>query len=499
MKRKLLAISLLLVCAMSACKQTPDVSEWEEAYAEEETVTQDSETGSEEESEEMNTSVLPAKFNLVEEGRARMPELGSDDMYADAYQAVCAMESNIVSQGEGTLDNVRLYAPHLMYYLVSEVEEVAEDAPDGCYMRGAPRTAMLSAPFFPGITVDQLANGVGPISDQIVEDYDLSISGHNELFQELAGIEAAGMMSKYDRDWLLKDANYYSMDDTENIKKILMEKGAMQIPVHVMSRNEYNSVFNKATILTPNETMVLVGWDDDFPRENFGTYTPEHNGAWLALDMMAGAYGGDGYFWISYEDKTLCDVYAFRMETADNYQHNFHLDGGYSGHFLKLEDGWNYVANVYTNELDTPQSVEAVGIYLKAIEATCEVQVYLNPEAGKPMSGTPLLSKPVTEYFQYEGYHTIELEETIEPVLPGDTFSVVIHVTLSETEQEDPGVWADGTSGAYHATQQSGTSFMGRERYSSINFSDVSTHRALNNLHWAEISPFSRSNFLPMS
>lgn len=428
MKRKLLAISLLLVCAMSACKQTPDVSEWEEAYAEEETVTQDSETGSEEESEEMNTSVLPAKFNLVEEGRARMPELGSDDMYADAYQAVCAMESNIVSQGEGTLDNVRLYAPHLMYYLVSEVEEVAEDAPDGCYMRGAPRTAMLSAPFFPGITVDQLANGVGPISDQIVEDYDLSISGHNELFQELAGIEAAGMMSKYDRDWLLKDANYYSMDDTENIKKILMEKGAMQIPVHVMSRNEYNSVFNKATILTPNGTMVLVGWDDDFPRENFGTYTPEHNGAWLALDMMAGAYGGDGYFWISYEDNSLSQALSFEMVSSATYGEVLSYDQGVSMAYIRNEEeDYTCIANVFQVEED--ERLKAVGIYTTGDNQEVEVGIYTDVPDGFPEGGTQIASFEAE--IPVNGYHVLELEE--ELAIPAEKkFSVVVRYKNGE-------------------------------------------------------------------
>ncbi len=428
MKRKLLAICLLLVCTMAACKQTPDVSEWEEAYAEEGTVTQGSEAGVEETSEEVNTSVLPAQYNLVEEGRARMPELSSDVMYSDAYQAVCVMESNIVSQGEGTLDTVRLYAPHLMYYLVSEVEEVAEDAPDGCYMRGAPRTAMLSVPYFQGITVDQLANGVGPISEQIVEDYDLSIAGHNELFQELAGIEAAGMMSKYDRDWLLKDSNSYSMDDTENIKKVLMEKGALQISVHVMSRNEYNSVFNKATILSPNGTMVLVGWDDDFPRENFGTYQPEHNGAWLALDMMAGAYGGDGYFWISYEDNSLNKGVSYEMVSSATYGEILSYDQGVSmGTIRNEEEDYTCIANVFQVEED--ERLKAVGIYTMGDNQEVEVGIYTEVPDGFPEGGTQIAS------FEAEipagGYHVLELEEELA-ISAGTKFSVVVRYKNGE-------------------------------------------------------------------
>ena len=428
MKRKLLAICLLLVCTLAACKQTPDVSEWEEAYAESQKVEEGSEAESEAASGEVNTSVLPAKYNLVDEGRARMPELANDVMYSDAYQAVCAMESNIVSQGEGTLDNVRLYAPHLMYYLVSEAEEVAEDAPDGCYMRGAPRTTMLSMPLLRGLTVHEMANGVGPISDQIVEDYDLSIVGHNELFQELAGIEASGMMSKYDRDWLLKDANYYSMDDRENIKKVLMEKGAMQIGVHVMSQSEHNAVFNKATILNPGGFMVLVGWDDNYPVENFGTYKPEHNGAWLALDMTAGGYGGDGYVWISYEDNSLSEALSFEMVSSATYGEVLSYDQGVSMAIIRNEEeDYTCIANVFQVEED--EMLKAVGIYTIGDNQEVEIGIYTDVPDGFPEGGTQIAS------FEAEipanGYHVLELEEELA-IPAGTKFSVVVRYKNGE-------------------------------------------------------------------
>lgn len=50
--------------------------------------------------------------------------------------------------------------------------------------------------------------------------------------------------------------------------------------------------------------ISLVGWDDNFSRENFTGIAdiPEHNGAYLALNSYGDWGPQHGYFWISYDD-----------------------------------------------------------------------------------------------------------------------------------------------------------------------------------------------------
>lgn len=62
-----------------------------------------------------------------------------------------------------------------------------------------------------------------------------------------------------------------------------------------------------------NHAITVVGWDDSYSRNHFtGRVKPKRDGAWLVKNSW-GAYNSEGgYFWVSYEDKTL-------LQAGDNY------------------------------------------------------------------------------------------------------------------------------------------------------------------------------------
>lgn len=51
--------------------------------------------------------------------------------------------------------------------------------------------------------------------------------------------------------------------------------------------------------------VVVVGWDDNFPKENF-TIQPEGDGAFICKNSWGEEFGDDGYFYVSYYDTKIC-------------------------------------------------------------------------------------------------------------------------------------------------------------------------------------------------
>ena len=71
---------------------------------------------------------------------------------------------------------------------------------------------------------------------------------------------------------------------------------------------------------TPNHAVAIVGWDDNYSKDNFNSdMRPTKDGAYIALNSWGTAYGNKGYYYISYEDKYVeNDDDKEMMEYFDN-------------------------------------------------------------------------------------------------------------------------------------------------------------------------------------
>ena len=81
--------------------------------------------------------------------------------------------------------------------------------------------------------------------------------------------------------------------------------------------------------------ITLVGWDDNYPKENFGPVTPPGDGAFLFKNSWGEEWGMDGYYYLSYYSwKLLTNPGAlyFLEEGTDNYNTVYQYDPfGYVG------------------------------------------------------------------------------------------------------------------------------------------------------------------------
>lgn len=114
-------------------------------------------------------------------------------------------------------------------------------------------------------------------------------------------------------DGTLKYYNYGGNDEItfeevqnrrKEIKEFIMKNGAVATGIKtngidkslVCNSKEKNSS-------GPNHDVAIVGWDDNYSRENFTDKTmPSSDGAWIAQNSWGETWGENGIFYISYED-----------------------------------------------------------------------------------------------------------------------------------------------------------------------------------------------------
>lgn len=171
--------------------------------------------------------------------------------------------------------------------------------------------------------------------------------------------------------------------------------------------------------------VTLIGWDDAYPKENF-SYTPPGDGAFIFKNSWGTWPGYDGYFYISYYDRSL-DTSASAVFTgvpADSDRRIYQYDplGLIDSHGTGTDTTY-YAANVFTAE--GYESLTDVSFYTIESEAEYTVAIFTNVTTP-PGDGAPVVRTSGT--CDLPGYHTVSLPETV-PLMPGEVFSVVLEVT----------------------------------------------------------------------
>jgi len=184
--------------------------------------------------------------------------------------------------------------------------------------------------------------------------------------------------------------------------------------------------------------VALVGWDDDFPKEQFtssyqgNTYTPAGDGAFIAKN------NNGGFYFLSYYDGTVGynTVATFNLEPVSNYQHIYQHDPHGTRSWIgphKIPDNNGvFVPAIFGANLFTAQEAETlstVGFYVQpymlvpGAEAVFHVAIHLDPDSGPVSSAGPALS--FTTRVALGGYHSITLPSEI-PLSANQRFSVVL-------------------------------------------------------------------------
>lgn len=184
----------------------------------------------------------------------------------------------------------------------------------------------------------------------------------------------------------------------------------------------------------PNHDSVIIGWDDNYPKENFNIEV-EDDGAFICTNSWGEDFGDQGYFYVSYYDSNIGvhNIVYTGVEETDNYDHIYQTDlCGWAGQIgYGRDEVW--MANVYKAGQD--EVLSAAGFY--ATDRDTEYEIYVArhlPELTKVSAGAALNGRrPLTKgRLQYSGFYTVPLEEKIQ-LENGEKFAIIVKIKTPGT------------------------------------------------------------------
>lgn len=235
----------------------------------------------------------------------------------------------------------------------------------------------------------------------------------------------------------IQEAQVIESKNLDKIKEAVFKYGGVQSAIYSTLQNAgsrssfYNNVTNAYCYVgqeKPNHDVVIIGWDDNYSKENFSVGL-EGDGAFICQNSWGANFGDDGVFYVSYYDTNIGvhNVVYTEIEDIDNYNNIYQSDlCGWVGQ-LGYNKDTVYGANVYTAEGD--EAVEAVGVY--ATGKNTEYEVYIVPEF-KDTDSLQKGQRAASGKLENAGFYTIDLKKAVN-VAKGEKFAVVIKVTTPDS------------------------------------------------------------------
>lgn len=221
--------------------------------------------------------------------------------------------------------------------------------------------------------------------------------------------------------------------DYEKIKEAVYLHGGVQSSLYTSLKNYrsrsiyYNQDHYAYCYIgteKPNHDAVIVGWDDNYPKENFNMDL-EGDGAFICVNSWGEEFGDDGYFYVSYYDTNIGihNILYTKVEDPDNYDHIYQSDlCGWIGQLGYGEES-AYFANVY--QAGENEDLEAVGFYATGADTEYEVYVARDLDEKRDFSKRELAAKGS---FANSGFYTVDLDQRVK-LEDGEEFAVIVKIT----------------------------------------------------------------------
>lgn len=231
----------------------------------------------------------------------------------------------------------------------------------------------------------------------------------------------------------VQEVRFIESKSLDRIKQMVYKYGAVETSFYsaLETAESTSKYYNRDTYSycyigeeKPNHDIVIIGWDDTYPKENFNVEL-EGDGAFICQNSWGEDFGDQGVFYVSYYDSNIgiYNIVYTKVESADNYDTIYQSDlCGWVGQ-LGYRDESAFFANVYTAK--EKEQIAAAGFYALGKNTEYEIYYVGNYQSVEDLNRKVLLK---TGYVEDAGYYTIELPYGKE-VQAGEKFAIVVKIT----------------------------------------------------------------------
>lgn len=336
-----------------------------------------------------NVMALPAKYDLRE--RARMSAVRNQGKYGTcwAFGALTAMESALLPESSHlfSVDHMSMSNSFRM----SQFD-------GGDYTMGMAYLAAWQGPVY-----------------EADDPY-----GDGKTTDELAAVKH------------VQEMRVIASKDIAAVKEAVFKYGGVQTSLYSSLSNASSSskYYNKRTnsycyigTEKSNHEVVIIGWDDNYSRENFSVPL-EGDGAFICQNSWGEGFGEDGVFYVSYYDTNITthNVVYTRIDEVGNYDNIYQSDlCGWVGK-IGYDKESMYGANVFTASSD--EEIVAGAFYATAPDTEYKMYVVNNFTGADSLQDRVLAAEGVVED---AGYYTIDFEQAFS-VSAGEKYAIVLYV-----------------------------------------------------------------------
>lgn len=238
-------------------------------------------------------------------------------------------------------------------------------------------------------------------------------------------------------EYVLTEAIFFNnTSSVDAIKELIYTYGAVVGNYHADSRylsggtSYYCSDHSFATNQLNGHCVSVVGWDDNYAKENFAqslSGMPQNDGAWLFKNSWGqNSNSLGGYYWISYEDVWMFDQkfgpsYAFteyEKTSESNKIYQNEQDGAtYEFTYLTSKNVNPTDTITFMNVFDFEEDNRTLDkVVFESTSKGADYTVYYIPMDGSaPTSDTALWTELSTGTIDYTGYISVDIENTELP------------------------------------------------------------------------------------
>ena len=226
----------------------------------------------------------------------------------------------------------------------------------------------------------------------------------------------------------------YTASELEALRNMVKDHLVKNGAIASMTGGNYIEYYNntnpfKATAYNCNtntrirdHAIAIVGWDDNYPKENFGDgRMPSTDGAYIVLNSYGENSFDDGYIYISYEDFFI-EEELYGVGTTGNVDYDKLYQNDYYGGVYRIGLDTQLTGSIGTNysrDISKKETLKSVGVN---ISNYANLEIYVNPNDSS-FASSELVKVAETTEVLYPGFHRID----ITPIeLTGDSFAIIV-------------------------------------------------------------------------